>query len=340
MSKEIVQRANYIDAVKGLAILCITFLHFEDGVIPQWLYVWTGMFMISAFYFTSGWVTGIQDKKITTKEFLKKRIKQLGIPYLWFSVIIITFDILLVFVGWMEEKILLREIFKTVTLRGIGTLWFLPVLIIGETIFCYIRNQKHKILIGIPGFLFTIFVAYCYFDIWNPLRELSTTNKIIDAFIQPTAKGISSWPIIAIGYLFSKYVWNKINTNKYILFFTGIIIITFSIQLIVAPPFKIYYVNSILSNFLPAFGFICLFAICKNNNYINRFFIYWGVNSLVLMCTHYSITEEIFKIFNANVLHKEFNGWITILYFILTIILTYPMVTLFNGKLKFMLGKK
>ena len=334
------ERAFYIDAVKGLAILCITFLHFEQGVIPQWLNVWIGMFMITTFYFTSGWVSGMQDKKMATKELFKKRIRQLGVPYLWFSALILVFDIVWVLCGFMETEILFREIYKTITLRGIGTLWFLPVLIIGETIFCYIRNHKHKIFIGVVGLLFTIFVSYCYFDIWSPLRELSTTNKIIDSLFQPTARGITSWPVIAIGYLFYKYVWNKINTNKYILFFTGIIIIAFSLLLIVVPPFKIYYVNSILSNFLPTIGFICLFAICKNNNYINRFFIYWGINSLILMCTHYSITEEVFKIFNAKILHQDFNGWITILYFILTIILTYPLVTLFNGKLRFMLGKK
>lgn len=340
MSTKIAQRANYIDAVKGVAILCITFLHFEDGVIPQWLNVWIGMFMISTFYFTSGWVTGMQDKKIATNELFKKRIKQLGIPYLWFSALILGFDMILVLCGFMETEILFRDIYKTITLRGIGTLWFLPVLIIGETFFCYIRNNEYKILIGIIALIFTIFVSYCYFDIWSPLRELSTTNKIIDSLFQPIVRGITSWPVIAIGYLLCKYAWNKINTNKYILFFIGIIIIAFSLLLIIAPPFNIYYVNSVLSNFLPTLGFICLFAICKNNNVVNRFFIYWGVNSLVLMCTHYSITEEVFKIFNVKVLHQGFNGWITILYFILTIILTYPLVNLFNGRLKFMLGKK
>ena len=124
------KRLDYIDATKGVAILCITFLHFEQGVIPGWLNVWIGMFMISAFYVTSGWVSGVNDKPITAKELLKKRLRQLGVPYLWFSLLIIIFDILWVALGLMESGILLRDIYKTVVLRGIGTLWFLPVLLI------------------------------------------------------------------------------------------------------------------------------------------------------------------------------------------------------------------
>jgi len=59
------KRLDYIDILKGLSILCITFLHFEAGVIPLWLNVWIGMFMVSAFYFTSGWVMGLKDDKMS-----------------------------------------------------------------------------------------------------------------------------------------------------------------------------------------------------------------------------------------------------------------------------------
>ena len=58
------------------------------------------------------------------------------------------------------------------------------------------------------------------------------------------------------------------------------------------------------------------------------------------MCTHFSILEEIFKTFDRVVLgHPKFTGGITLLYFLLTILLTYPLVWLFNHKLPFFLGK-
>ena len=59
------------------------------------------------------------------------------------------------------------------------------------------------------------------------------------------------------------------------------------------------------------------------------------------MCTHYSITMEIIKTFDRTLLHNPtFEGPITLIYFAISVILTYPLVYLFNGKLKFMLGKR
>lgn len=335
------KRFDYIDATKGVAILCITFLHFEQDVIPIWLNVWIGLFMISAFYVTSGWVTGINDKPITAKELLKKRIRQLGLPYLWFSLLIIIFDILWVALGLMESGILLRDIYKTVVLRGIGTLWFLPVLLIGEYIFTLIKNSKQRWMWAAIGLTITLLVNHLYNSYWLPIRDNSELYKILEAPMQPIVRGLYAWPIIAIGYLLGKR-WGKsiMEVKKFWLLSTSALLFAISFILIIEPPFNIYYINGLLSNTLPAIAFICLFAVFTKG-IITRFFTYWGVNSLILMCTHFSITMEILMAFDKYVLHHPvFAGPRTIIYFVICIILTYPLVWLFNGKLKFMLGRK
>lgn len=334
------KRADYIDAVKGVAILCIVFLHFEKGVIPQWLNIWIGLFMITTFYFTSGWVTALKNKKTSTKELIRKRIKQLGVPYLWFSLLIILFDAIWCTAGFMENNILLRDIYKAVTLRGIGTLWFLPALLIGEILFNYIKNNNKWWLCAIVGMLATLATSYLYYIHWLPLRGTSNIYKIIDSPMQPLVRGLTAWPIIATGYLTAKYLWKKLTSaGNLLLFLTGCAVIALSVMLVVQPPFKVYYLNNFLSNSLPALGFMCLFAIMPQNK-VKKFFVFWGINSLVLMCTHFSILQEILKTFNKEVMHRPFEGWITIIYFIAVILLTYPLVRLFNGKLKFMTGKK
>lgn len=335
------KRLNYIDATKGVAILCITFLHFEQGVIPSWLNVWIGMFMISAFYVTSGWITGINDKPITAKELFKKRIKQLGVPYLCFSLLIIIFDILWVTLGLMENGILLRDIYKTITLRGIGTLWFLPVLLIGEYIFTLIKNSNHRWMWAVIGFAATLLANHVYNSIWLPIRDNSELYKILDAPMQPIVRGLYAWPIIAIGYILGKR-WGKsiMEVNKIWLLSISALLFAISFILIIEPPFNIYYINGLLSNTLPAIAFMCLFAVFTKG-IMTRFFTYWGVNSLILMCTHFSITMEILMAFDKFVLHHPvFAGPRTIIYFAICIILTYPLVWLFNGKLRFMLGRK
>ena len=333
------RRLDYIDATKGVAILCITFLHFEQGVIPAWLNIWIGLFMISAFYVTSGWVTGINDKPITAKQLFKKRIRQLGIPYLWFSLLIILFDLLWVSVGLMGSDIMLRDIYQTIVLRRIGTLWFLPVLLIGECIFTLIKNSKRRWLWAAVAMLITVSVNYAYNSIWLPKSNISELNKMLDAPMQPIVRGLYAWPIIAIGYLLGKK-WGKVimQTNKIKLLITSALIFAISLILVVNPPINVYYINGVLSNVLPAVAFMCLFAIFAKGI---RFFTYWGANSLILMCTHFSITMEILMAFDKQILHHPvFEGPRTIVYFAICILLTYPFVWLFNGKLKFMLGRK
>ena len=333
------KRLNYIDATKGVAILCITFLHFEQGVIPAWLNIWIGLFMISAFYVTSGWVTGINDKPITAKQLFRKRIRQLGIPYLWFSLLIILFDLLWVAFGLMESNIMLRDIYKTIVLRGIGTLWFLPVLLIGECIFTLIKNSKRRWLWAAVAMVITVSVNYAYNSIWFPKSNISELNKMLDAPMQPIVRGLHAWPIIAIGYLMGKK-WGKsiMQTNKAWLLIVSALIFAASFVLVINPPFTVYYINDLLSNILPAIAFMCLFAIFAKGI---KFFTYWGVNSLILMCTHFSITMEILMAFDKQILHHPvFEGPRTIVYFAICVLLTYPLVYLFNGKLRFMLGKK
>ena len=335
------KRLDYIDATKGIAILCITFLHFEKGVIPDWLNTWIGSFMVAAFYFTSGWVTGISNKPITAKELFKKRIRQLGVPYLWFSLLIILFDVLWVAFGLMESNILFRDIYKTLVLRGIGTLWFLPVLLIGEYIFTLIKNSKKKWMWAIIGLGTTLLVNYAYNSIWFPMRDNNELYKIIDAPMQPIVRGLYAWPIIAIGYLFGKR-WGKsiMEMNKVKLLSISALLFVISFILIIRPPFNINYINGLLSNTLPAVAFMLLFVVFAKG-IITKFFTYWGVNSLILMCTHFSITMEILMAFDKHVLHHTtFEGPRTILYFVICVMLTYPLVRLFNSKLRFMLGRK
>lgn len=341
MSTAIKERLDYIDATKGVAILCITFLHFEQGVIPAWLNTWIGLFMISAFYVTSGWVSGINNRNLRPKELLKKRIKQLGVPYLWFSLLIIAFDILWVLLGFMEKGILLRDIYKTIVLRGIGTLWFLPVLVIGEYIFALIRNTKRFWLWGTIGLAITLVVNFVYNTYWLPISENSELHRIIDAPMQPIVRGLYAWPIIAIGFITAKkWGYRIIKENKMKLFAISALLFAISFILVIKPPLNIYYINGFLSNTLPAIAFMCLFAVFTKG-IITRFFTYWGINSLILMCTHFSIIQVILTTFDKHMLHHPiFEGQRTIVYFVICVLLTYPLVWLFNGKLKFMLGRR
>jgi hypothetical protein len=85
---------------------------------------------------------------------------------------------------------------------------------------------------------------------------------------------------------------------------------------------------------------IMLISISTEKWLLNKFFIFWGKNSLILMVTHYSILLEICIILNTHWTgSSKFTGMNTIYFFVATIILEYPMVYFINSRAKFLLGK-
>lgn len=334
-------RYEYVDCVKGLSILCITFLHFEKGVIPGWLNVWIGLFMITAFYFTSGWVFGLKSRVEGPRELWSKRLIQLGVPYLWFGVLILVFDLIWWACGMMTIHTLGREVYKYVTLRGLGTLWFLPVLFLGELIFSWLRSSRRPWLYGSIMFVVTYIVSYLYYYDWRPMLEGNTLYQMIDSPIRPIVMALTAWPVIAIGYFMScRWAHRLHSLNRWICGAGGIGLLIVSIWFVISPPFNFYYLNNVLATLFPVLGFIGVFILMTGSP-IERFFAYWGRNSLILMCTHFSITMELLMAFDIYMLHhKDFSGWRTIIYFAVCVFLTYPIVWLINKRFSFMLGKK
>lgn len=338
-------RIQYIDALKGVAILCICMLHFEDGVFPHWINVWVGCFMITAFYFTSGWVYALKSQKWDAQKTFKKRLRQLGTPYLWFSGLLLVVTGIWVAIGHLPPIALPKELFKTICLRGIGTLWFIPALGFGEVLFCILMSAKRKYHLPLLILMLTISVladnqysSYVYtFDFRNK-------HPIINAIIYPYICILTAWPIIYLGYWCSRLVSCHLPVNgngrhRIIVGFIGIILIALSIVCINYPPAPFWQINRLLYTILPSLGLIGIFYALEGS-ILTSFFSYWGVNSLVLMCTHYTITLELCKIFDSIVLgNDDFSGVRTLIYFAICILATYPMVLFFNKKAPFFLGK-
>lgn len=329
-------RERYIDIVKGLSILCITLLHYVHNVFLNEVNVFIGSFMITAFYVTSGWVSAMHPSQRNIKEFIKKRWKQLGIPYLWWTVIILVFDFILLGFGYYDLRHIETEIYKSITLRGIGTLWFLPALFGGEIIWFWLK-QLNKTWIIIFAVAITFFYRYLYAHIFA--NETEIIYRILDAPFCTIKNMLQAWIGIAFGF----YAYNL--TKNKLLASSNTIQASLGLLLCIFAYITANYLPSALdfmwSWIAPLFGPLGLLLLAKSIHKwrILNFFSYWGINSLNLMVTHYSIVLVLFTIVIEKGLEKSFDGNITLYCFFVSLPIQYLLVLIVNKYAKFTLGK-
>lgn len=330
------KRERYIDIVKGLSILCITFLHYEQGVLLSSVNTFISSFMITAFYVTSGWVTAMYPSQRALKELIQKRWKQLGIPYIWWTAIILIFDFILLVFGYYDIRYIGTEIYKTVTLRGIGTLWFLPALFGGEIIWYWLK-RKNKLWIFIVALILTLCFQYFYTKFFK--FETDIIYRIADAPFRTLRNILGAWVGIAFGYYsYIKLKDNILKSSKSVLAIVGISLCCFAfITANYLPPFLSPFWILLAPLFGPLGWLILAKSIQKFQ--VMNFFNYWGVNSLNLMVTHYSIIMVLFIIVIEKGLNQPFSGWITIICFILSMPIQYLLVPFITKYANFTLGK-
>tara|TARA_B110000503_G_scaffold142851_1_gene241260 strand:- start:5844 stop:6857 length:1014 start_codon:yes stop_codon:yes gene_type:complete len=334
------KRNKYIDIVKGISIIAIVLLHYEDGFFPTNVNVFIGMFMITAFYFTSGWLKGQSKNKISVKDLIRKRIPTLVKPYLWFSLILFIFDAILILLGFKEPILLLTDLYKTIVFRGIGTLWFLPALFGGEIIFVYLRDKNLNIKLIALSFSLLYSITYWYYS--NLLVSSGDLFKIIEAPLRTLENILSAWIIIASGYYINiwlgKTLINLSKIKKTIVIIGLTSLSFFLIANLYLANFSSVIVTLILHIITPII--ILLIAILTEHMSFNRFFIFWGKNSLILMVTHYTILMEVSIILNSYLTGFNYFGGMNAMYFFVgTMLFEYLIVFIINSKAKFLIGK-
>lgn len=329
------ERERYIDIVKGLSILCITFLHYEQGVLPSSVNTFIGSFMITTFYVTAGWISAMHPSSRTFKDLVRKRWRQLGIPYVWWTGIILLFDILLWGLGYYDLRYIGTDIYKSILLRGIGTLWFLPALFGGELIWYGLK--KRPISLILLALLFTLCYQYVYGQIFVGRTEV--LYRIIDTPFRTLSNMLNAWVGIAFGYEIYRMLQQKIETvERYKLALLGGGLCAFAFVTANYLPAWLGVFWRLLAPLWGPLGWLLLAKAIQHWKILD-FFNYWGVHSLNLMVTHYSITLVLFTIVIEKCFHQEFYGWTTILTFMLSIPIQYALVRIIQHYAKFTLGK-
>lgn len=342
-------RLDYLDVSKGLGILFIVFFHTTSIDNIPYLYKWLRSFSVIIFYFISGYLLSYTNKtSVSVRECIKKRLRSLILPYLYFSLIIIAFDTILVLLGFYDKMQIVKDIFMTITLRGIGTLWFLPSLFIGEVIFHTFKiNGNHKSIL-VKGAISVVIAIIISIIVTN----LNNGGLIFDILSTPfivIAKGLFAVTFIILGYYFNyfhekfrnKYEKKQLLSIGFISLIFGFLLSQFNIMTdinhaVIGNPL-LYLVCGIFSSV----GWI-LTTECVSNkgNIILRISKFYGKNSLIVMLTHYSLLIPIIKSI-LNVVCEGINVSVfqTIL-FLMVVLFQIPIIFIINKYLGFLISKK
>lgn len=314
--EETKDRIIYIDMIKGFSMICIILGH----LLPQnyVLQCIVCSFHVPIYYIISGFLmkhNEIRKGKDNIKTTLKKIVKNLLVPYFFFSFILILIAIL-------EGSYSFAKALATVTFNftGIAALWFIPSLMITKVAFTGILKIKNKLVQ-----LLAIAIPLIWLFMQNELDYYTMPFLIYRSFLTTA--------LFAIGY----YAYDWIKNVKIP---TGILLLAIAMALYIAcknGPFALYNLTSnclILDTFLAIVVSICVILLFKKLPQL-KLLSFCGKNSIVLLGTH-----QIIMIYVLGWLQKVAPNFKEILFIGILAIMEYFIIYICNRYLPFFIRKE
>lgn len=340
MAAEVKKRSAAIDMVKGLSIMTLFFLHFENGYFNfDYNYF---IVRSPAFYMVVGWLWGMSSNRRTIQQHWAKRKQGLVKPYIWLSILFIIFDAVVVLLQVQEIKVLFRDIYKTLCLRGIGTLWFLPALLGGEMLFLKVRDTKPSVKIG--SYFVCMMLIYTFY-VWGECQFMdnSTYRDLLKAPVRVVKDVCDAFIYISIAYYSARHFGEKIMSQpKWKLFAEGLILLIVSFVIMnTLPDDNLFYMLGFMGGYIcSGFEILFLFTSIESIGVVSKPLEYFGKNSLVVMAFHFCLLYQIALIFDRVVMHHDsYSGGITVIYFAIAVLAQIVLIEIINRKFKFLIGK-
>lgn len=326
--------------VKGLSIMTLFFLHFENGYFN----FDHNYFIVRspAFYMVVGWLWGMSSNRRTIQQHWSKRKQGLVKPYIWLSLLFIAFDAIVVLMHAQDAQVLWRDIYKTLCLRGIGTLWFLPALLGGEMFFLKIRDVKQSVKIG--SYFVCLMLIYSFY-IWGECQfvDNETYRDLLKAPVRVVKDVCDALIYISIAYYSARRFGAVIMSQaKWKLLVEGAVLLMMSYAILNnLPSNSVFYTLAFISgNVCSGFGILYLFTSIETIGVVAKPLEYFGKNSLVVMAFHFCLLYQIALIFDRVVMHHDsYSGGITVIYFSIAVLAQIVLIEIINRKFRFLIGK-
>lgn len=300
------KRLDYIDALRGFAILCVVAGH-STGLWDN-VHKMISAFLLPVFFVISGFLFQYKDEaKLPFKTFFKKRFTGIMIPYFGFSIIAILYEIC---AGGISNSVdwlmILRSVVQTVTFFGKSTLWFLPALFFSELIFfviCkYLKKMTWIIVIPLAAGIFASITPYfmgtgVFVMLWE--AQEGVPLLLIGFYILHTILRIMYLlAYLSCGYVFSMLMENKTGYKKWwirVLEIVVSVVILAATYAVMQLNENVVDVRNLLAQYMPPsflFGMLSscallmIFMDLPKISLIHEFLTLCGKYSLIIMATH------------------------------------------------------
>lgn len=317
--KEVLKRVQWVDVLKGLLILLVILGHTTaNNHIKNYI----STFYMPCFFILSGW---FMKKNGNIANLVKKRVKSILLPYIFFSLIWIIFCFLKKLI--IESDFNLFKALLSIILPYSGSLggnvyilWFLPCLFFSQIIVSLIVYDRRFLrLSGIIIWLICLVLGILI----EPYCSLLYAISIASIFV-------------FLGFIIHNFILEKLNSKSKLNYVLSILI---SLVLnIVCFIVNVYYFNNNLDFSAGLFGVLPIYLVGALSG--SLFLIlsfskmqsfksleYVGKNSLVYYALHYIVLSVVGfiteKIFSISYLINIFN-------FVMVLSLTSIVVMLYN----------
>lgn len=296
-------RINVIDIIKGIAIIMIVNVHLIGGPC----FPIGSTFHVVSFFFVSGIVHGINEKwkYVPIRTFFKQKVLRLLFPYLTLSVCYIVCHILInIFRGDpIMNDVIVYSLINTFTFRGIGTLWFLPTLFLGE-LFFFISKSFHVhnwicVIIGLGAVLLSSLLnakGICGVQWYG---DHSLYGVLVNSPLSLLLASIIAYLFITLGYVGYKalpkgfLISDKPNRTMTLIVF--VCLISFALDLFCLKYYcgdlhKLNIGNPFIFLLCSLSGILFVSSLSliieRYTKYTSSVLEYCGRNSLIIMTTH------------------------------------------------------
>lgn len=323
------KRLNYIDTIKGFAILIMILSHSmgDENIIKTWI----SSFNMPLFFIISGFLSAYKHiEKNEIKNIIKNKLLKLMIPYTVFSLCLTAFYSILKYIsnGNVLDCIY-TNLTRIITLKGVDSLWFIPCLFIAEiTFYLIIINFGNKI-----AYISSIIIYFVCSYLGN------NTNT---EFLGVLFKSGVAIVFIAFGHMIYKYVKEKDFSYFFIIIINMINLLLFKFNGFVG--LGGFELNNIylflICGITGSLGIILLFK--KMNSHNLKLLKFLGINTIIILCTNNIIIEIIrlleYELF-GNILFK-YKLCESFLLCGIIILIEIPTILICNKYFYYLFGKK